>query len=194
MVTPYQPGDVLKSEGYLYDHYAVYAGGGEVIDYCVYNRTKTDGEIVQRYVGDDDLLSQRYHVANDFTLLPREKVLARAESRIEENEYNLLYNNCEHFARSCEGTSYSSSQVQHAVRNIAGGAGAAIIAGAATVMGGSALAASGLSVEVCLASGAVSVNGLGLTLMSFTGPVGWVVGGGTAAFLFYMGYRRAHAN
>ena len=46
--------------------------------------------------------------------LPPEQVLERAESRLGEAGYHLLFRNCEHFARWCVGRSPVSPQVETA--------------------------------------------------------------------------------
>ena len=39
------------------------------------------------------------------------QVIARARQRVGEKSYNLLANNCEHFARACKSGIHSSEQV-----------------------------------------------------------------------------------
>lgn len=45
---------------------------------------------------------------------PVEVVLDRARSKLEERDYNLFVNNCEHFARWCKTGKKASAQVQDA--------------------------------------------------------------------------------
>ncbi len=77
-----------------YTHHAIYGGKGRVIEY-------DDGEIIQsnleKFIGDDVTL---YKVESESIYSP-EKIWKRACSRLGERSYNLLWNNCEHFARWC---------------------------------------------------------------------------------------------
>ncbi|MDG2990842.1 lecithin retinol acyltransferase family protein [Candidatus Synechococcus calcipolaris G9] len=95
-----------------------------------------------------------------------ETVVKRAISRLGEYGYDLLDNNCEHFATWCKTGKHKSEQVEHGVAVGAGAplAGAAV-AGSLGVVSGVG-AAAGLS---------------GAGIMSGLATVGGVVGGGAVA-------------
>jgi Lecithin retinol acyltransferase/PspA/IM30 family len=94
---------LLNLEG-MYEHHGIDYGDGTVIHYRKSSETieRTSMEVFR--LGQDLI-----HVkAFDTSYLP-EAVVHRAESRLGEQRYNLLFNNCEHFATWCKtGVSYSS--------------------------------------------------------------------------------------
>jgi len=101
--------------------------------------------------------------------LPPDEVVERAMSRIGEEEYDLVFNNCEHFARWCKTGDRKSEQVKDA----------AAVAGATTA-GAASAAVSIAAVSACGAveglSGAGIVSGL-----AAIGPGGVLGGVGTLA-------------
>lgn len=89
-------GDHLFCERPNYTHHGVYSGKGQVLNY-------RGGEI--RY----DEMSE-FLLDSPLYVLPEsespcnyepEEILYRGRSRLGENRYNLIFNNCEHFARWC---------------------------------------------------------------------------------------------
>jgi Lecithin retinol acyltransferase len=99
-------------------------------------------------------------------------VIERAESRLGESEYNLLFNNCEHFAVWCKTGQHKSEQV----KNVGASTGGASVSGAA-VAG---------SIGIVGATGAaVGLSGAGI--MSGLATVGSIVGGGAVAGVGVLG-------
>ena len=49
---------------------------------------------------------------NEITIYSPEEIVKRAESQLGEGKYNLVFNNCEHFAVWCKTGVHESSQVQ----------------------------------------------------------------------------------
>lgn len=96
-----EPGDWLVSDGSLggiYKHHFIYVGNGEFVGY------NTDGvrkEIKSEIEGKKVYLKNRGGLA----------VAQKALSRIGENKYNLITNNCEHFCSSVSGYGHKSEQV-----------------------------------------------------------------------------------
>jgi hypothetical protein len=98
----------------LYKHYGIDCGDGTVIHY------RKPSEVIERtsmatfsrgnpvYVRET---SADFHFLSDV-------VVERAESRLGENKYNLLFNNCEHFAYWCKTGISDSKQVQEFVPTI----------------------------------------------------------------------------
>ncbi|HKA30896.1 MAG TPA: lecithin retinol acyltransferase family protein [Candidatus Binatia bacterium] len=66
---------------------------------------------------------------------PADAVIARAERRLGEENYNLAFSNCEHFARWCKTGRHHSEQVRDAVATVGSGvgAGSAVAAGVGIV-------------------------------------------------------------
>lgn len=90
----------------FYEHHGIDCGDGSVIHY------RKPSETVERtslavFAGD-----RRLHVRPYRTSFIPEAVVARAESRLGEQRYNLLFNNCEHFATWCKTGISQSQQVQ----------------------------------------------------------------------------------
>ena len=105
-----QYGDMVRvKSGHIY-HYGVFVSESEIIQFglaptarmgvkdcdvavCVSNETTfLHGGIMERAVLNEREISSR---------VPCEKTVEKARSRIGEKGYNILYNNCEHFAYEC---------------------------------------------------------------------------------------------
>lgn len=114
----FQKGDVLAAERKFYKHYGIYAGNGTVIHFVgLYHGRrnllnvrvrKTSYEEFERgskVFVDNSPQSQRFS---------QETILANAEKFLDDifiKKYNLITNNCEHFARFCENGKRVSKQV-----------------------------------------------------------------------------------
>ncbi len=109
---------VLRGYG-AYTHHGIDCGDGTVIHYkegdaiartsmAFFSRGEQVG--IQLYGVDDpsDSRSERLCQRADV-------VIKRAESRIGERDYNLVFNNCEHFAIWCKTGRHRSEQVDRAV-------------------------------------------------------------------------------
>lgn len=93
----------LQIQG-LYEHHGIDCGDGTVIHY------RKTNEIISRtplLTFSHGLKVYLKEYLTSFCFVP-EIVIQRAISRLGEQEYNLLFNNCEHFATWCKtGISYS---------------------------------------------------------------------------------------
>ncbi|WP_204102569.1 MULTISPECIES: lecithin retinol acyltransferase family protein [Spirulina sp. CCY15215] len=104
--------EFLNQEG-LYQHHGIDCGDGTVIHY------RKPSETIERtslatFARGNPIYRKNYPTA----FIP-DTVVRRAESRLGEKRYNLLFNNCEHFANWCKtGMSYSQ-QVRDFVPAIA---------------------------------------------------------------------------
>ena len=95
----------LKISG-VYEHHGIDCGDGSVIHY----RKKI--EVIERTPMITFTQGNQVFVKTYKTCFIPEVVIRRAESRLGEAKYNLLFNNCEHFANWCKtGMSYSG-QIQ----------------------------------------------------------------------------------
>lgn len=118
-----RPGDVIFVERSfnLYRHYGVYAGNGEVIHY-----SSRDGDF-----GDDISIHKtsmeqfldgagqyfickfpRHCRIRGYHLFTKKETVERAYQRLGERQYDLVGNNCEHFALWCRTNISESSQVK----------------------------------------------------------------------------------
>lgn len=96
--------------GYL--HHGVYAGNGRVIHYGGFNRFLSSRPVEEVSLDEFTLgrgLTVKAWVAPKFA---GEQAVERARTRMGENRYRLLSNNCEHFAEWCIGGRSHSPQVE----------------------------------------------------------------------------------
>jgi len=90
----------------VYEHHGIDCGDGTVIHY------RKPSETIERT--SLELMAQggRIYVKQYQVCFVPEVVVHRAESRLGERNYNLLFNNCEHFATWCKtGINYSQQVV-----------------------------------------------------------------------------------
>jgi len=91
----------------VYEHHGIDCGDGTAIHLRKGNAT------ISRSPLDEFALGQTLYVKRYRTSLTPEAVVHRAESRLGERaQYNLLFNNCEHFATWCKTGIHHSQQVQ----------------------------------------------------------------------------------
>uniref|UniRef100_A0A6C0IXI2 LRAT domain-containing protein n=1 Tax=viral metagenome TaxID=1070528 RepID=A0A6C0IXI2_9ZZZZ len=97
-----------------YRHHGIYIGNDEVIHYSDENMNPITAEIkktsINKFIGKSDIKTLRilyYEKYNLNTIYSNKSfepytVVARAYSRLGEKSYNILNNNCEHFANYCK--------------------------------------------------------------------------------------------
>ncbi len=120
-------GDHLKVARIGYTHHGIYCGQGIVI-------AKTQ-EGVKEYTLDefaDGALIKTVSIKGDLPF-SRGEIVNRARSRLGEQHYNLLTDNCEHFANWCTTGDDSSSQVRKAGVIVASSVAAATITAGLTL-------------------------------------------------------------
>lgn len=185
MQPTHQLGDHLFVSKGLYSHHGIYLGKNnqgqeEVIHYAgLSGDTSAQGSRIQitplKNFAQGKTLRVRLH---DAAAYQGQSVVERALSRLGENSYNLIFNNCEHFVNWCfEGISFSQ-QVNTAV---AGSAASLVTQQAVRKTAQTALVSSlGAGVGTQAATlGAGSVMGSiagSAGLGAVAGPVGLVVG------------------
>jgi hypothetical protein len=92
-----------------YTHHGVYVGGGRVVHYSGFSGYWQCGPV-------EEVSLSRFSAGRDVQIVghPRslfspEEIVRRARSRVGENAYRLLTNNCEHFCNWClDGVSHSA--------------------------------------------------------------------------------------
>ena len=119
-----QPGDILIVNRGFYKHYGIYAGDGTVIHYASQNGDFGDDICIhevplEQFADENEIIVGRFSETflHSHTLYSPEDTVRRARSRIGERQYNLVTNNCEHFAVWCKTGLSESFQV-----NVASGA------------------------------------------------------------------------
>jgi hypothetical protein len=95
-----------------YDHHGLYVGNGMVIHYAGFAKSLNAGPVeivtVAQFAAGRDI-AVRQHAAARFA---GQDAVRRAQSRLGENEYRLLTNNCEHFVSWCLNGQARSQQVR----------------------------------------------------------------------------------
>lgn len=103
-------GDHIYINCSTYTHHGIDCGDGTAIHYIgesmqgIISRTSIDA-----FTSGKQLFTKQYEISD----LP-EIVIQRAESRLGEDRYNLLFNNCEHFSSWCKTGKHESEQVNRA--------------------------------------------------------------------------------
>ncbi|MEI6709307.1 MAG: lecithin retinol acyltransferase family protein [Methylococcales bacterium] len=104
-------GDHLVTPRTGYTHHGIYIGNGEVIHYSGFANGQSTGTIcittVKAFANGHDV-SVREHF---FRRYDATESVERAHSRLGEDWYNVLINNCEHFVNWCVNGLHSSDQV-----------------------------------------------------------------------------------
>lgn len=98
---------LLKLEG-IYQHHGIDCGDGTVIHY------RKPSEVVERTSRETFTRGHKLYMREypqGFCFIP-DIVVQRAETRLGEKKYNLLFNNCEHFATWCKTGISDSLQVK----------------------------------------------------------------------------------
>ena len=129
-----QRGDHLITSRGIYTHHGLYVGNGKVVHYAGLSQGfKKDG-IELTDLNDFEQGSKSYIETHLICLYNAEERVARARSKIGENSYNVMFNNCEHFVNWCFDGYKSSSQVGG--RNLSDGAKEIAVVGAVSLIPG----------------------------------------------------------
>ena len=112
---PLTLGDHLAVQRLGYSHHGLYVGDRQVIHYQgPFANDDRTGQIVLCSLDDfhsEQPLQVLSHPSRPFS---PEECVARAFSRLGEQDYHLLFNNCEHFVQWCIEDCHSSPQVNQA--------------------------------------------------------------------------------
>jgi hypothetical protein len=128
-----KPGDIIICNRIFYEHYGIYTGKGRVIHYAARDGDFGADVKVRETSLKDFANNDKCHVLPSTGNIKRakhfspEETVRRARSRIDEKDYNLFFNNCEHFALWCKYGKNRSVQVEKA-------AGAVILLSAAVLI------------------------------------------------------------
>jgi hypothetical protein len=143
-------GDHIKVRRYGYTHHGIDLGNGNVVHFS--GESKFSASIREEPI---EAFSKGYEIetVQKATNQNEYQIIIRARNQIGQGDYNLIFNNCEHFARWCHKDGHSSRQVDvgHSVFSTAIGVGAgafigpAVAASTVTVMGSSALGGAALT-------------------------------------------------
>ena len=111
-------GDHLVTERTRYTHHGLYIGDNEVIHYAGLSNNMDKGKIeITSY--EDFSQNKNTYIKTHFNRVYNEiESVTRAYSRLGEDEYNLVFNNCEHFVNWCIDGLARSEQVEIALKTL----------------------------------------------------------------------------
>lgn len=114
-----QSGLHLKVSRGIYTHHGIYIGDNQIIHYSGFAEAFKKGAIEQTSLesflgGVDDFKVVNY--PSHQNIYSPEEIVHRAQSCLGEDDYNLFFNNCEHFACWCVTGKSRSEQVQEIMR------------------------------------------------------------------------------
>lgn len=137
------PGDVVVAHRGLYNHYGIYIGDGRVIHYSAGMGIELDAnkaKIIETSIVDFLDGSGLYVEESDEPgAFPPDRVVERAKSMLGKmhGEYNIAFNNCEHFTHWCKYGTKESSQVNTVLKAVVGVAAIALgLAAGGKILGG----------------------------------------------------------
>jgi len=115
-------GDIISVSRLLYHHYGVYAGNNRVIHYSSENGDFGKDICVrevdfQKFSNGGSCKVVKFD-KNRIKLFSGKETVNRARSRMGEADYNLVFNNCEHFALWCKTGTNKSIQVENSVNSV----------------------------------------------------------------------------
>lgn len=109
---------ITRRTGYI--HHGLYAGCGMVIHYSGLSAGLNAGPV-------EEITLEQFAGKRGYSIIKNEtathsgpSAIQRARSRLGEDQYNVLTNNCEHFVRWCLNGQHESKQVKHAIKAAAG--------------------------------------------------------------------------
>lgn len=86
----------VEGIGKVYTHHGLYLGNGEVMHYSEFTVSMVT---IEEFSKGRDIF-----VLDSPIIHTRDNVVYRAYCRLDEKEYNLIFNNCEHFVRWCRSS------------------------------------------------------------------------------------------
>lgn len=122
-------GDHLWIQCFGYTHHGIASGPNRVIHYLGKKGVYSDGRIAETTLDDFSDGATIYTEEHPNRRHNRRGSVERARERIGETDYNLVFNNCEHFVSWCIEGEHSSEQVNEAVHKAGSGATAWVLYG-----------------------------------------------------------------
>lgn len=109
------PGSHLSVSKGLYDHHGIYIGNNQVIHYSgfaeAFNKGCIEQTTLENFLGGRDQFTV-VNYPSTTAIYTNEEIVERAYRCLGEDHYNLLFNNCEHFACWCVTGEKRSEQVR----------------------------------------------------------------------------------
>jgi len=95
-----------------YTHHGIYVGRGMVVHYAGLSRLLHSGPVEEVTMGQFSMGRQVRIIAPCESSYSPQEIVRRARSRLGENKYHVLRNNCEHFCHWCISGRSRSIQVE----------------------------------------------------------------------------------
>ena len=115
-----QLGSHLSVSRGLYYHHAIYIGDNQVIHYSgfaePFNKGSIEQTTLENFLGGRDQFTVVNYPSNT-VIYTNEEIVERAYRCLGEDDYNLLFNNCEHFACWCVTGEKRSEQVRKVMQH-----------------------------------------------------------------------------
>lgn len=162
----FKPGDHLRSPRIGHSHHGIYIGEGQVIHYSGFDNGIQRGCIAIASLPDFSRGNAIQVVSHPQRIFDGEETVQRAHTRLGEDLYNLLLNNCEHFVHWC----IFGIPVSHQVNNLA----------MVAMAGRSALGIKSAETTAAMLSSATSGTAIRSCLTSFATTTGFIGGGAGA--------------
>lgn len=141
-----------------YTHHGIYISNEQVIHFT--SNSKVEIVSLNDFAGGNGYSIQKFH-----SKFSRKEIVDRALSRLGDDNYNVIFNNCQHFCNWCIHDEHRSQQVQQAV-----GLGVITPSVAMSAISANAPTLAGLTMaEITAATGGTMVSNVaGITLLSTT--------------------------
>lgn len=114
------PGSHLSVSRGVYDHHGIYIGNNQVIHYSgfaeAFNKGCIEQTTLEKFLGGRDQFTVVNYPSNK-VLYTNQQIVERAYRCLGEDDYNLLFNNCEHFACWCVTGEKRSEQVRKVMQH-----------------------------------------------------------------------------
>ena len=128
------PGDHIKVRRNIYSHHGIYIGNDEIVHYGGELKNRDCAQVCKVSLdvflqgGTPDIVKHR-----NVQFTP-EEIVERALSRMGEAKYDLVFENCEHFATWCTVGKKKSRQVIRAVAGIFASTGVVLLIAGKTAL------------------------------------------------------------
>ncbi len=108
---PFTPGTHVVTDRALYAHHGIYVGNGRVVHYAGLYHGWQSGPVEEVSLEQFAHGQRVFSFAQSSRPFSNAEIVARARSRLGENMYDILRNNCEHFCEWCVTGRKRSRQV-----------------------------------------------------------------------------------
>lgn len=151
-------GDHIRVTRGFYAHDGIYVGDGQVIHFWGMRNNKAEGRVRRDSVSIFLGRAKAIQIVDYGVSFADDEVVRRAYSRLGQDGYNVLFRNCQHFARWCKTDQHESDQVERVV-TVATGASVARLASSLALAAVGAAAVEGTSGAAAIMSGLAGLGG-----------------------------------